>query len=76
MLPGNRWSAGGVRKAVVELLRVHRRDRRGVERPDPALQLQRPGERLLDGHLLVEREADQERERVGRDEGVGLAGRR
>ena len=33
-----------------------------------APQLERPGERLLDGDLLVEREADQERQRIGGEE--------
>ena len=44
----------------------------------PVPQLERPGERLLDGDLLVEREADEQRERILREEavGVGVAGER
>ena len=43
-----------------------------------AAQLERAGERLLHGDLLVEREADQQRERVLGEEavGVGVAGER
>ena len=48
----------------LELLGIHRRDRCGVERADPLLELQRPGERRLDRHLLVDREPDEERERL------------
>ena len=43
-----------------------------VERAEPLLELERAGERGRHGHLLVEREADQQRERVLRDERVGL----
>ena len=39
-------------------------------RSDPFLELERPGERLLHGDLLVDREPDQERERLGRDEPI------
>ena len=56
----------------LERLGIHRRDRARVERADPLLQLERPGERLLDGDLLVDRKPDQERERLGRDQSVGL----
>jgi hypothetical protein len=45
---------------------------RGLERAEPALQLERPGERFLNGHLLVEDEADQKREGLVGDEGVRL----
>ncbi len=55
-----------------ELLGVARRDARAVEVPEAGAQLERPGERLLDGDLLIECEADEERERVGGDEPVGL----
>ena len=37
---------------------------RGVERADPLAQHERPRERLLHRHLLVEHEPDQQRERV------------
>ena len=55
-----------------ERLGVHRGDGRRIQRHRSALELQRAGERLLDGDLLVEREPDQEGERVGRDQGVGV----
>ena len=57
---------------LLELGRVGRGDRRGVERTEPAAQLERSREGLLDGHLLVEHEADEQRERVFGEEGVGL----
>ena len=72
MLPGKRCSAGGVRNTVASASGSIAGDRRRVERADPALELERTGERLLDGHLLVEREPDQQRERIGGDEGVGV----
>ena len=62
--PGKRWSAGGSRKTVVQSRRVRRRDPRGVEVAEPALQLGRAAERLLDGDLLVEREADEQGQRA------------
>ena len=49
---------------------------RRVEAAEPLLQLQRAAEGGRDGHLLVEDEADQERERVARDQLVRLADRR
>ena len=48
------------------------RDRLRVERAEPLLQAERPCERLLHRHLLVEREADEQRERILRDERVRL----
>ena len=42
------------------------------ERPEPLAQHVRSHERLLDRHLLVEREADQQRERVVDQQPVGL----
>ena len=53
--------AGRSRKTRLE---VRRGEPRGVERADALAQHERAGERLLDRHLLVEREADQQRERV------------
>jgi len=70
MLPGKRWTAGFSRNAAST--RVGRGDRARVERPQPLLDLQRPAERGLYGHLLVEREPDQQRERLLRDQCVGL----
>ena len=55
-----------------ELLGIARRDARGVEVPETRAKLERAGEGLLDGDLLIEREADEERERVGGDQAVGL----
>ena len=55
-------------EGVLELLGIHRRDRCGVERAD-VLEAQRPGERLPDGYLLVDRESDEERERLLRAAG-------
>ena len=46
--------------------------RRGIEVADPALQLHRSAEGLLHGHLLVEREADEEGQRIGGEQPVGL----
>src|SRR6187200_1190525 len=45
-----------------------------VERAQALLQDKRPGERLLDRNLLIEREPDHERHRVRRDQRVGLVG--
>ena len=56
----------------LELRRIHCGDRPRVQRADPLLQLERSRERLLDGDLLVDREPDQKRERLGRDQSVGL----
>ncbi len=50
----------------VELVGVHRRDPLRVEPADPAAELERTGEGLLQRDLLVEGEADQERQRVAR----------
>jgi len=50
------------------LVEIHPRELAGVERADALLQGERPGEGLLHGHLLVEREADQQRERVAREQ--------
>jgi hypothetical protein len=55
-----------------ELGGIHRRDPVGVEVPEPPLQLERAEERRRHRHLLVEREPDQERERVACVERVGL----
>ena len=47
-----------------------------IERADPLLQDERAGERLLHRHLLVDREADEQRERIMRQElaGLGIVG--
>ena len=67
--PGKRWIAGRSRKmsssgAVAT--------RAGLERAEPLAQHERPRERLLHRHLLVEREADEQRERVLDEQHVGL----
>ena len=73
MPPGNRCSAGGVAEDRVESgFGVHRGDPRSVEVADPLLELVRTAERLLDGHLLVEREPDEQGERLGDEQPVGL----
>jgi hypothetical protein len=64
-----RWTFA---EGCVELAGVHTCDLGGVDRPDPALQLERPGERLLDGDLLIEDEADQEGDGLGSEERIGL----
>ncbi len=51
-----------------ERLEVGLRDLLRIERPEPLLQPQRAEERLLHGDLLVEREADEERERIVREQ--------
>jgi hypothetical protein len=55
-------------------LQVRGRHGRRVERPEPLLERERPHERLHDRHLLVEREADQQRERILGDQRVRLVG--
>src|SRR5436309_10638695 len=52
--------------------RVGGGDLAGIERPQPLLQLQRPTERRLHRNLLVEGKAHHERERVLRDQRVGV----
>ena len=54
-----------------ERLEVGLRDLARFERAEPLLQPQRAEERLLDGDLLVEREADEQRERILREQPVG-----
>ena len=52
------------------------RDLGRVEAAEALLQLERAGERDRHRHLLVEREADEQRERLARDQGIrlGVAG--
>ena len=57
---------------VLERLRIHRGDSARIERPDALLQLERACERGLHRDLLVEREADEERERLTGDQLVRL----
>ncbi len=54
----------------VEPVGVERRDLGRVEPAQPLLQLERAEERRRHRHLLVEREADQQCERVARDQRV------
>ena len=49
-------------------------DERGVEMAESLLQLERPEEGGRHGHLLVEREPDEECERVFCEELIGLGG--
>jgi len=53
-------------------LEIRRRERVRVERAHALLDLERPGERGLHRHLLVERESDQERHRLLREQHVGV----
>ena len=53
-------------------LGIRRGDAADVEVPEPLAQLERAGERLLHGHLLVEDEADEERGGIAGDQAVGL----
>ena len=57
---------------VGQRLRIHLGDAARIQVAESALQLQRSAERLLHGHLLVEREADQQRQRIGGEQPVGL----
>ena len=56
----------------VELGGVGGRDPGRVEVPQPLAEHERAAEGLLDGHLLVEREPDEQGQAVGREEAVGL----
>jgi hypothetical protein len=56
----------------LEPLRVGVGDRPRLERPEPLFQLERAGEGGLHRHLLVERESDQQRERLARQERIRL----
>ena len=64
---------GPLAEDLLEPGRVGSAIARRIERAEPLLQLQRPGERRLHGHLLVEREADQQRERLVREQLVRFA---
>src|SRR5918995_422918 len=55
-------------------LKVGRRDGARLERPQALAEHQRAHERLRHRHLLVEHEADEQRERVVGDQGVRLVG--
>jgi hypothetical protein len=59
-------------KSSGQLIGVHGRNAAWVEVPDPVLQLHRARKGLLHRHLLVEREADEQRQRVGGVQAVGL----
>ena len=81
-LPGHRTREAMQGRALaedgVQRCRIHRRDPGGVEMPKPALQVGRAAECLLDSHLLVEREADQQGQRLLDEQAVGgvIAGER
>ncbi len=64
--------AGLLAEDLQQAVRVEAGDLGGVEAAEALLQLERPGEGLLHRHLLVEHEADEERERLGRDQLVRL----
>ena len=74
--PGEAVKGRLLREDPLELTGIHVCDRAGVERAQAPFELTGPGERLLDGHLLVETEADQERQRIAGEELVRLVVRR
>ena len=51
---------------------IHGGDAGDVEVPEALAQLERPGERLLHGDLLIEDEADEERDGIRGDEAIRL----
>ena len=53
-------------------LEVGRGKRGGVDRAEPLAQHERALERLLHAHLLVEREPNEQRHRIGGDQRIGL----
>ena len=65
---------GPFAERLLEPSRIHPCDRLRVEGSNPLLQLVRARERRLDRYLLVESEADQERERLAREQLVRLVG--
>ena len=69
--PGKRWMAGAWRNGGSRSATATGRQ---ASVPSRSLSTSRAGERLHHGHLLVERETDQQRERVARDQRVGLVG--
>src|SRR5918994_1873973 len=73
--PGKAMDGGLLTERSLEPVRVHVRDLGGIERSEAFLQLLWAGERLGDRHLLVEREADEERERMSRDQLVRFVAR-
>ncbi len=55
-----------------ERLGLHRRDLGGIEVAEAALEFKRTAEGLLDRDLLIEREADQQCQRLLGEETVGI----
>ena len=72
MLPAKRWIAGLLAEDRRRAVRIEPGDLGGVETAETLLQLERAGERGRDCHLLVEHEADEQRQRLLRDQAVGL----
>ncbi len=70
--PGKRWIAGFSRNAASSCSGIEPGDRLGVQRSEPLLHLQRAREGHGHRHLLVEREADQQRQRLLGEQPVGL----
>ena len=62
-------------KHNVKLVRVHGRDLRGVEVAEAALELEWAREGSRERHLLIEREADEQRHRLVDEQAVGLLAR-
>ena len=71
-VPGEAVHGRPLAEGRVEHSRIHGRDARRVEVAEPLLQLERSREGGLHRHLLVEREADQQRQRVSRQQRVRL----
>ncbi len=55
----------------IELGWIHRGDLGRVQVPETSLQLRRPAERFLDSHLLIEREPDEQGQRIAGKQAVG-----
>jgi hypothetical protein len=56
----------------VKVTRIQRRDPGGIEVPEPTFDGERAAERLLDGHLLVQCEADEQGQRIVGEQAVGF----
>ena len=55
---------------ALQLARIHARDARRIQMADPTTQLGWAGECLLDSHLLIETEADQQGQRIGGEQPI------
>jgi Phosphotransferase enzyme family len=71
-VPGEAVHGRLLAEDTIDLARIGAGDRVRVEGAQPLLDLQRPREGRLDGHLLVERESDQQRHWLLAEQGVGF----